>query len=152
MKTFAILVPFLFILSSALHEDNKNEGLQENLQGGWLKIYDRYYGPAYSIIKTGDGYLMTCSNGILKVDWLGHIIWEKKGYEGDDVIEVEDGYVVAGFDAGPKGDLDATLMKISKDGKILWKRFYDSGKDYDHAESVVQARDGGYILVGKAAG
>ncbi|MCD6512522.1 MAG: PQQ-binding-like beta-propeller repeat protein, partial [Thermoplasmata archaeon] len=42
--------------------------------------------------------------------------------------------------------------KISKDGKILWKRFYDSGKDYDHAESVVQARDGGYILVGKAAG
>lgn len=133
MKVFAILIPVLFILSSLYGVSQYTRNNQENLQGGWLKIYDSSIYPS-SLIKTEDGYVMAGWDGVIKVDESGNVIWKKEWGSWEDIIEVEDGYVLAGWGVG----------KISKDGKILWKKYYK----YRDAESIVEARDG-YIVVGQ---
>jgi len=76
MKVFAILIPILFILSSLYGVSQSTRNNQENLQGGWLKIYDSSVYPN-SLIKTEDGYVMAGWGGVIKVDESGNVIWNR---------------------------------------------------------------------------
>ncbi len=64
------------------------------------------------------------------------------------------GCIVAGFTGSNDGDIlhnngkrDAWILKLDQNGNIQWNRTY-GGPWEDHANSVQQTEDGGYIVVG----
>ncbi len=117
----------------------------------------------------------TGSNGgfhdyyILKVDAQGNEIWcQNFGYPGSDqaqnIIETREGdLMVTGFfdvsasegqgneDRSSSGSLHGVgeywSIKLDADGQFFWKRFF-GGSNNDRSYNVVQANDGGFILIG----
>ena len=117
----------------------------------------------------------TGSNGgfhdyyILKVDAQGNEIWcQNFGYPGSDqaqnIIETREGdLMVTGFfdvsasegqgneDRANSGSLHGVGeywgIKLDADGQFFWKRYY-GGSNNDRSYNVVQANDGGFILIG----
>ncbi len=84
---------------------------------------------------------------MIKTDENGNRLW-RRTYDGSgyfDIIEIDDGYMIAGGTAG-----DAYLIKTNYDGKELWRKTYYRFGDY-WASSFVQTSDGGYILAGTTA-
>jgi hypothetical protein len=93
---------------------------------------------------------------LMKVDEAGEILWQKTyGGKGFDVglaasQTMDGGIVIAGQTASfSKGDMDAYLIRVDKDGVELWSKAYGSPKD-EMATSVFQTEDGGYVLVGNS--
>ena len=64
------------------------------------------------------------------------------------VISTKDGYVLAGYsDSWGHGRKDAYVVKIDKSGNRIFGRVF--GYKYDEvANQIIEANDGGYILVG----
>ena len=86
------------------------------------------------------------------------IEWEKRyGGSGHDeawsVKETKDGgYIIAGDSSSSNGDVssnkgkkDLWLVKLDKKGDLEWQTNF-GGSDFDGISSVVQTKDGGYIL------
>jgi hypothetical protein len=61
---------------------------------------------------------------------------------------VDGGYIVAGltFSFGA-GDYDLWILKLDSDGTVGWQKTYGGNGD-DHATSIQQTSDGGYIVAG----
>lgn len=85
----------------------------------------------------------------------GSLVWEYEfGNEGDewgyDIVEESDGYIIVGTAAsqslGVRGRYDALVMKISRDGNLVWYKTYGSA-DWDRAYKMTKVKDG-YIFVG----
>ena len=122
---------------------------------------------AQTIIQTSDGgYIVageteSFGNGdpafwILKLDLLGNIEWQitneqRFGEKVFSIVETNDrGFIVAGRFGGTaffEGGFDILILKLSSDGNKEWARSY-RGSDSDHAHSIQQTNDGGYILTG----
>jgi hypothetical protein len=96
---------------------------------------------------------------ILKIDTLGNKIWEKT--IGTNKSEMAFG-ITASYDSclvvvgnrgsisGGAGNRDATLIKLSKEGNILWQKFYSSTSDVSEwGKAVVQTPDSGFLIAGK---
>ena len=68
--------------------------------------------------------------------------------EGNSVISVDDGYVIAGVtETWGHGGEDAYVLKIDKDGRRVWHNAF--GYDYDEVfHQIIATNDGGYIAVG----
>ena len=120
---------------------------------------------ASSICETTDGgYMVTGNNGnranthhsiwIMKLDTSGNII-HQKNYDGSDYDSTasignttDGGYVVAGntrsFGAGSD---DAWVIRLDSSGSILWQKTYGNSNG-DHARSIQQTSDGGYVVAG----
>lgn len=96
---------------------------------------------------------------VLKLDNMGLLEWQKTyggpssdlGYS---VQQVSDGgYVIAGitFSYGlpPSypNDGDAWVLKLDGDGSVLWQKTY-GGNEVDHGRSILETREGDFILVG----
>ena len=65
------------------------------------------------------------------------------------VQTVDGGYALAGFtNSFGAGAGDFWLVKTDADGNAMWNRTYGSGATVEDAQSVVQANDEGYALVG----
>ena len=81
------------------------------------------------------------------------IIWQKTyGGSSDEkansIQQVADGgYIVAGdtYSFGNSGDV--YILKLKSDGSLDWYKTY-GGSNYDHAYSIQQVADGGYIVAG----
>ena len=125
----------------------------------------------YSVSQTRDGsYVVagtTKSYGmgseylwLLKTDSNGNKLWDRTfgGFvssSGDGAWSVNEskdgGYIITGytrsFGAGAK---DLWLVKTDSQGKKLWDRTFGGSKD-DVGMSVVQTRDGGYVVTGRTA-
>ncbi|UOY08725.1 hypothetical protein L0P88_09270 [Muricauda sp. SCSIO 64092] len=107
-------------------------------------------------------------NWILRLDAAGNILWEKSfGFSGHDhsydlVETVDGGFFFSGFldvtssngeGSTDKGRLTAHGVgefwgtKIDGDGNLQWRKFF-GGTNNDRSFGVVNAHDGGYILVG----
>ncbi len=107
-------------------------------------------------------------NWILRLDASGNILWEKSfGFSGHDhsydlVETVDGGFFFSGFldvtssngeGSTDKGRLTAHGVgefwgtKIDGDGNLQWRKFF-GGTNNDRSFGVVNAHDGGYILVG----
>ena len=134
----------------------------------WAKLYDGgdLYDYVKSIQQTSDGgYIAAGANqssaGVSRDGWLvkfdtaGTVEWQKV-YGGasteyfDSVQQTDDGgYIVAGslFSSSSGLGWDALVMKINSDGTIAWEKTY-GGAAVDHALSVQQTTDGGYIVAG----
>lgn len=91
---------------------------------------------------------------VVKMNANGNRVWHRafggsKDEEGHAVVEVEDGYVIAGsaesYGEGLRSDM--YLFKVDKKGRLVWERIFGGEQDdvaYDLAKT-----DDGFILVGE---
>ena len=137
---------------------------------GAIEWQDTYGGSdndyARSIQQTSDGgYIVagdTASFGavnnnfwILKVDSSGDIEWQRAygGNSGDYAYSIQQtsdgGYIVAGYTLsfGVESS-DFWILKLGSSGDIEWQHTY-GGDFVDHAYSIQQTSDGGYIVAGE---
>ena len=110
-------------------------------------VSDFYGGYDYWVAKTND---------------VGTIEWEKS-FGGDahdwasSVQQTADsGFIVAGYTisnngqvTGHHGDFDYWVLKLDAAGSIQWQKAL-GGSGIDHARSVIQTTDGGYIVAGSS--
>ena len=133
----------------------------------WQKTFgETNYDSIYSIAQTSDsGYIITGSTysfgsggsdaWILKLDGTGAITWQKTfGGTNNDyanmVVQTSDsGYIIAGstYSFG-SGGFDAWIIKLDGSGSTNWQKIY-GGTNQEHAKSVAQTSDGGYVLAGQ---
>ena len=131
----------------------------------WQKTYGRSFGDgAYSIQQTSDGgYVVAGYNAtvgfaiwVLKLSSDGNIEWQKyyRGNYDSEVARsiqqtVDGGYVVA---SEPRHndpmEYDISILKLSSNGDVEWYKTYGGSGD-DHAYSIQQTSDGGYVLAGE---
>ncbi len=135
------------------------------------KLWSKQFGGSgddsgYRIIPTtfSSGYLIVGSttslgNGqrdvfLVKIDAQGNQVWSKAyGTSGDDngrsVLEVPDGYLVAGTAFNPaNGTKDGYLLKVDFSGNEVWSKFFGSTTDIDQLYDLVLAADGNLALAG----
>ena len=121
--------------------------VQQTVDGGYILAgYTKSYSAGYD-----DFWLV-------KTDSTGIELWNKTfggtGY--DDAYSVQqtadDGFILVG-DTGSYGAgfYDAWLVKTDANGNEQWNKTF-GGTDFDHAFSVQQTVDGGYILAGETYG
>lgn len=90
---------------------------------------------------------------VIKIDANGNIQWNKTYPTtsigvGSCLMQVNDGYLVAGFLTTQFNAKDFLLFKIDNSGTLLWNKTYGGPID-DSVESLMQTPDGGYMLIGK---
>lgn len=93
---------------------------------------------------------------ILKLTSEGLVDWQRTyGRTKDDIgysikETVDGGFIVAGSTGSfGAGDLDFFVIKMSDHGKVQWQKAF-GGTSTDIAYSICQAKDGGYLVVGKS--
>ncbi len=108
---------------------------------------------------TGDGSGYTSNGYIIKTDALGDTIWTGTygGPSSESFVEItptsDGGYIAAGFKIEPDGFYtDVYAVKIDSAGAVMWSREYGRPLFVDHAKSVLQTSDGGYIICGITSG
>src|SRR4030095_2808968 len=125
---------------------------------------------AETIIQTSDsGYAIagrTSSFGaglydmyILKLNANGNVLWRKTiGGPGNDyansIIQTSDGgLAVSGYtNSYGAGGFDLFIIKLSAAGTIMWsKTFGGGGPESSEKQSLVQANDGGYVILGQSS-
>ena len=92
---------------------------------------------------------------LLKTDNNGKLLWQKTyggpGYDNAHAVIVnKDDYVILtgyGDHWGAESKRDMFLMQIDQEGNEVWSRSY-GGSENDHAMTVFQTHDGGYIVTG----
>lgn len=99
---------------------------------------------------------------VVKLNTIGNIEWQNTiGGNGEDEFHalqqtIDGGYVVAGWSSSGisgdktdscRGERDFWVVKLDETGQLIWQRTVGgSGDDYLH--TVIQIKDGGYILGG----
>ncbi|WP_299533855.1 hypothetical protein [Ulvibacterium sp.] len=99
---------------------------------------------------------------VLKIDSQGDLVWERSfggtGIEvSQDIVKTNDGnYVVTGHTFSTdtdisknNGEADIWLIKIDDSGNLLWEKTF-GGSQFDAAENVSLAQDGGFIISGNS--
>ncbi len=99
---------------------------------------------------------------LLKLDPKGNIIWQRTygGFWEDvpsTILKNKDGgCILLGSTASSDGDIkenhnsgtfDIWLLKLDLKGNIIWQKTY-GGTDDEFADSIIETRDGGYIIIG----
>ena len=97
---------------------------------------------------------------LLKTDGAGNLIWDRTfgGFvssTGDGGWSVEQtmdgGYIATGYtQSGGGGRKDLWLIKTDELGGLIWENSFGGSED-DVGMSVLQCRDGGYIVAGRTA-
>ena len=132
----------------------------------WQKTYggSSYDDWPYWIQQTADGgYIVAGSTyssdavreaWLLKLDPAGDVTWQKTYggslYDYFFLIQqtTDEGYIVAGStNSFGAGNYDIWLLKLNSGGDVTWQKTY-GGTESDHAYSVQQTTDGGYIVAG----
>jgi len=95
-----------------------------------------------------------------KLDSEGNVIWEKvfptSANDWASCVQETfnhlgpDGYVVAGTRLWPSNGQDAWVIKLDLNGNVIWEKTYDLGAS-EHASTIRQVADGGYIVAGLTA-
>ncbi|MEA2054768.1 MAG: hypothetical protein U9O96_06675 [Candidatus Thermoplasmatota archaeon] len=136
------------------------------------EIWNKTYGEGNmesvrKVISTKDRYLMvgikryppredgySDSNiWLVKVDKQGNEIWNKTyggnwTEDGQDIIEIEDGYLVSGrtYSYEKYGGWDTWLIKIDKQGNEIWNKTY-GWWDFETEAYIIEIEDG-YMITG----
>ena len=144
----------------------------------WQKTYGGSdYEEAKSIQQTTDGGYITAGwnrskNGdvtgnhgdydfwVLKLNSSGSLLWQKSlgGSSADLAYSIQQttdkGYIVAGGTSSNDGDVignhgkeDFWVVKLNSGGNLLWQHAL-GGSEYEEAHSLVQSKDGGYLVAG----
>ncbi len=91
---------------------------------------------------------------ILKLDKDGNKAWDRilggnKEDVAKSVAQTEDGgYIIVGYTKSyGHGNKDVWIVRLDKNGNKIWEKFLGGEKD-DVANSIVQTKDGGFIIAG----
>jgi len=100
---------------------------------------------------------------VVKLNSIGIIEWQKclGGTGEDDAYAVrqtsDGGYIVAGETSsnngnvtGNHGNVDYWVVKLSVNGNLEWQKCF-GGSGGDRANDIVQAEDGGFVVMGQAS-
>jgi len=131
----------------------------------WSKKYGEGYQDFCEKIITSDdgGYIMVGTTypsdsepgdiWLVKTDRNGNMQWNKsyggnKNEWGDDIIEIENGYLVSGitYSYTTYGGWDAWLIKIDKEGNEIWNKTY-GWWDFEMNACIIEIEDG-YMIAG----
>ncbi|MDD5529195.1 MAG: T9SS type A sorting domain-containing protein [bacterium] len=130
----------------------------------WTRTYGGP-GAGYSLERTTNGGFIiagyTASHGaggydvyLIREDSVGDTLWTRtyggsKDDKGFSVAQTtNDGFIITGWtNSYGAGNYDVYLIKTDSVGDALWTKTY-GGINYDGGRSVLQATDGGFILVG----
>jgi hypothetical protein len=124
-------------------DHDRGEGVLATSDGGFLLTGSYQIDPG--------GYINLYA---VKCGAEGGILWERQlggdsGFdEGRQVLEVDDGFVIAGktYSYGP-GHSAMWLVKLGLDGEPLWTRTF-GGEGNDGGSSLAPAPDGGFLVAG----
>jgi hypothetical protein len=127
--------------------------IKTSASGGveWTKQFgDEYTGPIFtvSITKTSDsGYILsTPISQLIKMDSQGNTQWTAKVNCGE-ILEVNDGYVVAGNTLGSR--IFSNITKVDFNGNIQWVKSFETGNDKDIAFwALALTKDNNYAIAG----
>ena len=126
---------------------------------------DGYIVAGFSNSNDGD---LTNNNGnndfwLIKLTANGTLQWQKSlGGSSNDFAtavlqSIDGGYMVVGYTFSIDGDVtnnhgntDYWLVKLDGNGNLKWQRTY-GGSENDYARSVIQTKDGGYLVGGYTA-
>ncbi len=136
-------------------------------------IWNRSYYPveekknsAFDLLPLEDGYIMcgiSAGSGVdddrldisvVRTDESGEMIWqrviERENEEyGRSIVQTGDGgFILAGYSLYQRLNVDIYLLKLNSAGEIVWNRTYGTGQ----ANSIVTARDSGYLVAGFKGG
>lgn len=98
---------------------------------------------------------------VTRLDSNGVKLWDKcyggSDYEyAFDVLEIENGYMIAGISRSNDGDClgsgwhgeeDVWLFKLDFDGNIMWQKCY-GGSGLDIPQKIFSTGDGGFVVIG----
>jgi hypothetical protein len=119
------------------------ESIQQTADGGYIVA-----GWAGSFSGSNDVW-------VLKLDANGNIVWQRayggiNSYYTSSIQQTSDGgYVAAGESAFDAGSSDAWVLKLDGSGNVQWQKTY-GGYGSDHAYSIQQTSDGGYVAAGES--
>ncbi|UCE66100.1 MAG: T9SS type A sorting domain-containing protein [Candidatus Zixiibacteriota bacterium] len=106
-----------------------------------------------------DGDRSTSDGYIIKTDASGDTVWTRKygdsgGESFAEITQTSDGgYIAAGYKTEPdEYHTDVYVVKTDSVGEVMWSREYGTPLFADHAKSVLQTSDGGYIICGVRGG
>ena len=130
----------------------------------WSKSFGwRYSEVARQIIATKDGGYIAVGYTdsdhknqkdafVVKMDANGEKVWlyhygSRENEEGYGIVESDDGYVFVGYTKDTKSyNSDIYLVKIDKNGSVMWHRNYGGDAD-DKAKAIAKVKDG-YVITG----
>ena len=165
------------IILTAITGGNRNRLAVVKINGNgnieWQKVFPEYEAAAWDIIQTSDGGFVIgmqmyppkgsgqdlYSYGFLltKLDKSGGVLWSKIYYEtnatdaGAFLAEDNNGNIIAsGRRYPPKGgSSDPLLLKVGKDGKLIWEEEIKCGPKDDGGDGIIKALDGnGFVVAG----
>jgi len=100
---------------------------------------------------------------VVKLDGSGNITWQKTlggslyDYATSVIPTSDGGYIAAGYSGSKDGDVTGThwggsdddvwVVKLDASGNTSWQKSYGGSKE-DHAYSIRQTSDGGYVIAG----
>ena len=102
---------------------------------------------------------------VIKISATGTLEWQKTiggtmDDEGNDVVQTPDGgYAIAATSYSTDGDIasagnhgggDATLIRLSSTGTLLWLKVY-GGSDREEGFGIINTADGGFVIDGGSA-
>ena len=129
----------------------------------WTKLFENW-GEGHSVQQTTDGgYIITGVSNLyldvrlIKTDAFGDTLWTKtydRGADdsGNSVQQTTDGgYIITGYTNDSHGYPDVWLIKTDSSGDTLWTKIF-GGQWSDVGYSVLQTKDGGYIIAGQLSG
>ena len=132
----------------------------------------------YDAVEINDGYILVGSSDsndvdvsenkgaydfwMIKIDFDGQLLWEKS-FGGTEIetayqlLKANDGnLIILGESRSNDQDIsvqnggaDAWIVKVDLNGNILWEKTY-GGTAFDAARSIVEDRDGGYLIAGSS--
>ena len=157
-----IIISIIFIISKipSTQENTEKEEWESTFGGKGNQ-------EGFFVISTEDegciatGYSESDINGdkdifVVKVDKNGNEEWNltfggDEDEDGKSLIQTEgkDYIIVGKTDSYGSGESDVLVLKISKDGKLIWNETF-GGEKNDRANSIVKTDDGGYIIVGQS--
>lgn len=124
------------------------------------------YDEFFSAVEVSDGYVVTGTTDsyseystdvwVVKLDFNGTIVWQKYYNARPDDEPIgnlrknanNDGFVMTGVtDRYDGSGADAFIMQFDANGKIQWQTIL-GGPTSDRPRDIVQAQDGGYLMVG----
>jgi len=132
----------------------------------WQKTYGLNSAEAvHAVVQTYDGGYVVAgvlnrpgwSIWVLKLDSSGEVEWQKSLRGRDNNLGVaysvqqtsDGGFVAAGeFQYEGRSNTDIWILKLAQDGTKEWDKTY-GGSDRDHAYSIQQTNDGGFVVAGQ---
>jgi len=175
VEVFALFLLCLYSIGAPLSLSTSTVSGQAML---WAMRYD--YGPSsyqdigWSVRKTRDGGYIVGTEalwreggpniGLIKLDADGNIGWQRSYHRTLEdrfaslQIASDAGYILAAsggevVQTSPyTEDWDLSILKLDMDGNIDWQSVYGTTNDGPYGATVLETRDGGYLLAGGAMG